>query len=215
MFLTGCIRSGTNWVFDILSEYYRDHHSEYFDYLDLEKRKTAFGGNDSLLFKINEDMRNICSLSSTFPDAKIIIILRNPLEVLHSIYKPSRESRPYRPFHDLEAKWSKDGDKDRLPAAIRRLASYFPAETLDVIGKPGSHYHILRYESLLSQFNLTLNVLFDFCGIEYSKRISLPSNPMKTANQGIRLTDFSPEHQELIYLSNIPHLSKVLGYGGM
>jgi len=215
LFLTGCIRSGTNWVFDILSEHYRDHHSEYFDYLDLEKRKTAFGGNDSLLFKINEDMRNICSLSSSFPDAKIVIMVRNPLEVLHSIYNPSRESLPYRPFHDLESKWSRAGDEDRLPAAIRRLESYFPSEALDVIAKPTLRFHILRYEDLLARFNSTLSLLFDFCEINEKERKTFCKKPLETANQGIRLQDFSAEHQKIISLTKIPFLSQFMGYSNM
>jgi len=215
LFLTGCIRSGTNWVFDILSEYYRDHHSEYFDYFDLEKRKSAFGGNDSLLFKINEDMRNIRSLSSSFPDAKIVIMLRNPMEVLHSIYNPSKESLPYRPFHDLESKWSRAGDEDRLPAAIRRLESYFPSEALDVIASPTLPFHLLRYEDLLARFNSTLNLLFDFCEIEVKQRKGVSNKPITTANQGMQLKDFSSEHQNLINLSQIPYLSKVMGYSNM
>jgi len=212
LFLTGCIRSGTNWVFDILSKYYCSSHSEYFEYFDLEKRKKAFCGNDSLLFKINEDMRNICSLSSSFPDAKIVIMLRNPLEVLHSIYNPSRESLPYRPFHDLKSKWSRAGDEDRLPAAIRRLESYFPSEALDVIAKPTLRFHILRYEDLLARFNSTLSLLFDFCEIEVRQRNSVSNKPMTTANQGMKLKDFSSEHQNLINSSQIPYLSKVMGY---
>jgi len=215
LFLTGCIRSGTNWVFDILSKYYCFSHSEYFEYFDLEKRKKAFCGNDSLLFKINEDMRNLPLLASSFPEAKIVIMLRNPIEVLHSIYKPNRQSQPFRPFNDLGTRWAKEGDLDRLPAAIRRLESYFPSEALDVIAKPTLRFHILRYEDLLARFNSTLSLLFDFCEIEVRQRNSVSNKPMTTTNQGMKLKDFSSEHQNLINLSQIPYLSKVMGYANL
>ena len=212
LFLTGCIRSGTNWVFDVLAKHYEVCHSEYFDYLDLKRRENAFYGCESLLFKINEDMRNLGLLEDAFPDGKIVVILRNPIEALHSIYKPDEESIPFRPFNDLETKWFKEGDSDRLPAAIRRLLSYFPDDALEKIKSPGPACHILRYEELLNDFDATIANLFAFCGITVRSGQAIGNRPLRTANQGVRLKNFSAEQQEIILSSDIPQLSEKMGY---
>jgi hypothetical protein len=212
LFITGCIRSGTNWVFGILSRHYVYTYSEYFEYLDLAKRKKEFLGKNYLLFKLNEDMRNISCLEQAFPDGKILIVLRNPLEILHSIYKPNKQSKPYRPFHDLREKWSRVGEKDLLPAAVRRFESYYPVKTVNIIAKYNKNIYILKYEDLITNFNSAINQVFEFCKIVQNNNFENELLPIKTPNQGICLNDFSLQNQKIILSSRIPSLCKLFNY---
>ena len=212
LFLTGSIRSGTNWVYEILSKYYVYAHSEYFEYQDLEKRKKDFFYKESLLFKINEDMRNLNLLKHYFPEAKIIIVLRNPLEVVNSIYKPNENSKPYRPFVDLREKWSRGGEVDLLPAAIRRFESYYPDGTINIITSSNKNILVVRYENLIRNFRSEINKVLEFCKIRLNNNIDGELLPIKTPNQGICLKDFSLHNQKVILSSSIPSLCKIFNY---
>ena len=206
------MRSGTNWVYEILSRYYTSTYTEYFEYLNLEKRKIDFYDKDSLLFKINEDMRNLSLLQDYFPKCKILILLRNPLEVVNSIYKPNKNSIPYRPFFDLKEKWSREGEVDLLPAAIRRFESYYPIETINLITKKNKRIFILKYEDLINNFNSAITKVFEFCKIQNDTIFEKKLLPIKTPNQGIYLKDFSHQNQKVILSSRIPSLCKLFNY---
>ena len=212
LFITGCVRSGTNWVYEILSKYYISSYSEYFEYLNLEKRKIDFHDKDSLLFKINEDMRNLNLLQDYFPKCKILILLRNPLEVVNSIYKPSKKSIPYRPFVDLKEKWSREGEADLLPAAIRRFESYYPTETVNLITRKNKRVLVLKYEDLVNNFNYSISKVFEFCKIKQNINFDDELLPLRTPNQGICLKDFSLQNQKVILSSRIPFLCKSFNY---
>jgi hypothetical protein len=212
LFLTGCIRSGTNWIYEILSEYYNYSHSEYFEYQDLEKRKMDFSNKESLLFKINEDMRNLNLLQRYFPGAKIIIVIRNPLEVINSIYKPNEKSKPYRPFVDLREKWARGSEVDLLPAAIRRFESYYPDEAINIITSVNKNILVLKYEDLINKFKSEITSIFEFCKIKQNHNPDSELLPIRTPNQGISLKDFSLQNQEVILSSRIPFLCKSLNY---
>ncbi len=161
---------------------------------------------------MNEDMRDLLSLENAFPEAKILIVLRHPLEVVHSIFNPNRKSIPYRPFFDLKKKWSFDSDVDLLPAAVRRFESYFSDETLNKIIKFESNLLVIRHEDLLDKFDSTLENISKFC--EFKKSIINKQKllPINTPNQGIFISHFSSIHQDIIQSSRIPYICEKLRY---
>ena len=210
IFLTGAIRSGTSWVFALLAERISPSYLEQFDYFELEPRRCLLDGHDDFLFKINEDMRCLAALHETFPESKTLVILRHPLESLRSIAQPHPESKPFRPFRDLKEKWVRSGDDGLFPAAIRRLESYFPEETLAILDEGREWLLVVRYDDLLSDFAFTVSRLLAFCG----KGSEVPKGfaPKSTPNQGVSLTDFTEEKQDLISSSSLPALCDRLGY---
>ena len=61
-------------------------------------------------------MRNLGLLEDAFPDGKIVVILRNPIEALHSIYKPDEESIPT----GLLTTWRRSGSRKGFGSFARR-----------------------------------------------------------------------------------------------
>lgn len=211
VFLTGSIRSGTTWLFSLLQTKISPSFLERFDLFDLELRKKSLSQHDQFIFKINEDIRDLEKLHTYFPNAKVIVLLRHPIEVLHSIYKPNKQSVPYRPFNDIREKWSHPKDLSYLSAVIRRFESYYPTSTLNLIRRSPSWLKVMKYEDYLKNFDSCMQELYGFLEIIYT-----PSNgllgPQKTPNQGVRLKEFSESEKDMIMGSGVPFICKQLGY---
>lgn len=211
IFLTGGIRSGTSWLFSLLEEKINPSYFEQFDYLDLTIRRNLLQDIDQFLFKINEDMRQLNSLHAFFPNAKIIVLIRHPLEALHSIHRPNLKSIPFRPFKDLKTKWRYPEDKDLFPAALRRLESYFPSDAMSFLKQSNDWLKVFRYEDLLGNFKFHYGELLKFAEIDRACT-TLDILPQKTPNQGVRLKEFSESEKDMIMGSDIPLICKQLGY---
>ena len=211
VFLTGSIRSGTTWLFSLLQTKISPSFLERFDLFDLELRKKSLLQHDQFVFKINEDIRDLEKLHTYFPNAKVIVLLRHPIEVLHSIYKPNKQSVPYRPFNDIREKWSYPNDLSYLSAVIRRFESYYPTSTLNLIRRAPSWLKVMKYEDYLKNFDSCIQELYSFLEI-----INTPANgllgPQKTPNQSIRISNFTNEDQGMINESRVPEITKQLGY---
>ena len=211
IFLTGAVRSGTSWVFSLLERKIKPSFFEQFDNFDLNVRRNLLKNLDHFLFEINEDMRQLDSLHAFFPNAKIIVLIRHPLEALHSIHRPNLKSIPFRPFIDLKTKWRHPEDKDLFPAALRRLESYFPSDAMSFLKQSNDWLKVFRYEDLLENFKFHYGELLEFAEIE-STCASPDFLPKKTPNQSVRLEEFSESEKGMIMGSDIPLICKQLGY---
>ena len=211
VFLTGSVRSGTTWLFSLLQTKISPSFLERFDLFDLELRKKFLSHYNQFVFKINEDMRDLEKLHAYFPNAKVIVLLRHPIEVLHSIYKPNKLSVPFRPFNDIKEKWSNPDDASYLSAVIRRFESYYPIPTLNLIRRSPSWLKVMKYEDYLNDFDSCIDEVYGFLDIKY-----IPSNsllrPQKTPNQSIRMSNFTRQEQGLINESRVPTITDELKY---
>ena len=211
VFLTGSVRSGTTWLFTILKTKISPSFLERFDLSDLEIRQKILSQYDQFIFKINEDIRNLEKLHLFFPTAKVIVLVRHPLEVLHSIYKPNKNSIPFRPFNDIKEKWVNPEDKSYLCAVIRRFESYYPNATQNYLNKPPCWLKVYRYEEFLKNFDTSVQNLFEF--IELSDfSLDCATGPKSTPNQSVRISNFTKYEQEMINKSKVPEITKQLGY---
>lgn len=211
VFLTGSIRSGTTWLFTILKTKIYPSFLERFDLFDLERRREFLLPFDNFIFKINEDIRELEKLHNYFPDAKVIVLIRHPLEVIHSIYKPNVKSIPFRPFVDIKEKWSLPEDSSYLSAVIRRFESYYPTSVLNFVKDSPSWLKVVKYEDYLKSFDENINNTFQFIEIrDYTKTMLV--GPQKTPNQAVRFSNFTEDEQETINKSKVPEIIDELGY---
>lgn len=211
VFLTGSIRSGTTWLFTILKTKISPSFLERFDLFDLERRKEFLLPFDNFIFKINEDIRELEKLHNHFPNAKVIVLIRHPLEVIHSIYKPNEKSIPFRPFVDIKEKWTRPEDESYLCAVIRRFESYYPTSVLSFVRRSPCWLKVVKYEDYLKNFDISIRELFDFISIPDASQKSL-FVPQKTPNQSVRISNFTEDEQKIINRSKVPVIISELGY---
>lgn len=95
-FIVGCIRSGTNFICNMFTDFVDIVHSDKEQFRDLNSRKVLLGRN--FAFKLNEDFNLLDDIYKMFPNCKILLVIRDPREVTNSIYKPNPRSVPPRVF---------------------------------------------------------------------------------------------------------------------
>ena len=182
-------------MFTILKTKISPSFLERFDLFDLERRREFLLPFDNFIFKINEDIRELEKLHNYFPDAKVIVLIRHPLEVIHSIYKPNEKSIPFRPFVDIKEKWAHPEDSSYLSAVIRRFESYYPTSVLNFVKDSPSWLKVVKYEDYLKSFDENIKNTFQFIEIrDYTKTMLV--GPQKTPNQAVRFSNFTEDEQK-------------------
>ena len=157
-FITGCIRSGTNWFSTLFYPFTDIVFSDFDGLREIQDRKMAFAEFPKVCFKINEDLTEIPELKKTFKNSTFWIMNRDGREIVHSIYKPSPRSIPPRDFPGLEEEMV-ENKETRLEASIRTWLGYMQHYE-KAIEDAGSQGIYVDYNKLISNFNVEILKLF-------------------------------------------------------
>jgi|TARA_R110002020_G_scaffold332719_1_gene548120 hypothetical protein len=156
-FITGCIRSGTNWFATLFYPFTDIVFSDFEGLRSIQDRKMAFAEFSKVTFKINEDLTDIGELKDNFKNSIFYIVNRDGREIVHSIYRPNPKSVPPRDF-DLKT-GAIENDESEFEAAIRTWLGYMQHydEALQVAGDQGV---LVDYNKLVRNFDVEILKLF-------------------------------------------------------
>jgi hypothetical protein len=111
------------------------------------------------VYKSTLNVPDAAGLSSIFPEALFIEILRHPCAVYASQKKKmGLKKRPFRPYYELEC-----------------LYTWGTAHTLNMRDLGPEKYHVLRYEDLVSDCDGVMRSAAAFLGIRHGMELCRPS----------------------------------------
>lgn len=145
----------------------RCNQDKFVDYLAIIHRKNLFITNSRMFSKSFALIFNIDTILNKFPDAKILIMIRNPIEAIAS-------------FLSLETKAQiKLNGFDKLPTIeqeryckgiIKTSYAYFK-KVKEVIERKDDRIMMITYESLLNNFEQTIKKVLKHYNVEINDEI--------------------------------------------
>jgi hypothetical protein len=118
----------------------------------VDSTRPLSGKTQHFIDKFPQNSLNIGPIRKALPNAKIILLQRNPLDSCYSMYK-QLFTEIYQFSYDLD-------ELGKYFIAHQKLMSHW----LDVI--PGG-IHVVKYENLITDTESEVRSLLEFCGLEW------------------------------------------------
>lgn len=118
------------------------------DYLLNLYRASAPMGTSHFVDKTPRYYKILPEIHKMFPAAPVFLLLRNPLAIFASMLNFVKGDLRYLPM------WRNDWTEGHL-------------KMVEALSNSGSHYHVVRYESLLDDTSATLSQIMDALGLQY------------------------------------------------
>lgn len=207
--VTGPIRSGTNWICSLFHPFVDIYHSDNETYRTLESRK-VLKKYESFAFKLNEDSNIMDQIIKIFPNSKIFLVMRDSRDVVNSIVYPHKNSIPYRKFPAIDSR-SKEFNQHPMEVGIYYFNAYI--ENYDnIFNNYNDITYLIKYEDLINNFDEEYKKMEYFIEREPDiNKLNQIKKPIKTPNQQIWKT--WTDEQKNIFKSDEKAMESLIKYG--
>lgn len=174
--MVGCQRCGTTWVDQALREhpevylppqkqtYFFDHHYD----RGLDWYLEQFAGATEAHRAVGEVATGYCMshavplMAESFPDIKLLMSLRNPVDRAYSFYQSRATTHGWRSFDEASEQRPDILERGRYIEQIEHLLSHYPRERL----------LLLFYDDLKADDRAYLRRILEFLGVDAGFRSS-------------------------------------------